>query len=278
MTKNKKKAIPPPVLTAGARLVDTHCHLDMDAYGDDLDQVLCRARAAGVGRVITIGIDVASSRAAVALAQQHRGIFAAVGVHPHHVAEVDDRAYAELRQLAAHPRVVAYGEVGMDGVKGYVPLDLQRDHFRRQVVLAKELGLPLIVHDRETHAEVLAILQEAAPFPAGGVMHCFSGDAALAREVLALGFYVSVPGVVTFNNAAVLQEVVAAVPLNALLVETDGPFLAPAPWRGKRNEPAHVLYTAAKVAAVKGVSLDEVARQTTANAESLFGLAEGEQG
>lgn len=274
MGNKKKKEFILPTLAAGLQLVDTHCHLDMGKYEADLAQVLARSAAAGVGRVVTIGIDLASSRAAVALAEQYRGVFAAVGVHPHHVAETSATDYSELRQLASHPRVVAYGEIGMDGVKGYAPLDLQRQHFCRQVALAKELALPLIVHDRETHEEVLAILREAAPFPAGGVMHCFSGDAGLARAVMELGFYVSIPGVVTFNNAAMLHEVVAAVPLDALLVETDGPFLAPVPRRGKRNEPAYVLFTAEKVAEIKGITLDEVARRTTANAETLFGLAE----
>ncbi|MDH5297781.1 MAG: TatD family hydrolase [Desulfobulbaceae bacterium] len=271
----KKQDIPLPVLSPGVHLVDTHCHLDMEHYGADQQEVVERARAAGVRRVITIGIDLASSRAAVALAERLPGVFAAIGVHPHHVAETNDSTYEELRRLASHAKVVAYGEVGMDGVKGYVPLDLQRRHFCQQVALAKELALPLIVHDRETHDDILSILRQAAPFPAGGVMHCFSGDAALATAVMELGFYVSIPGVVTYNNAAMLQEAVAAVPLDALLVETDGPFLAPVPRRGRRNEPGNVLYTAQKVAEIKGVTLDEVARRTTANAETLFGLTEG---
>ncbi len=271
----KKKEIPLPVLPVGIEVIDTHCHLDMSRYQDDLEEVLDRACKAGVRRMITIGIDLASSRAAVALAAAHDGVFAAVGVHPHHVAETNADAYQELRELAKNPQVVAYGEVGMDAVRNYAPLPLQMEHFRRQVVTAKELNLPLIVHDRETHVEIMTVLAEEAPFPASGVMHCFSGDADLARRVVEMGFYVSIPGVVTFNNAAMMQEAVAAVPLDRLLVETDGPFLAPEPYRGRRNEPVYVLYTAQKVAELKGVTLEELSRQTTANAERLFGLKEG---
>ena len=271
MTK-KKKEIPLPVLSAGLEIIDTHCHLDMERYQADMDEVLGRAESAGVRRILTIGIDLASSRAAVRLAEAYQGVFAAVGVHPHHVAETGDDAYRELRALAAHPRVVAYGEVGMDAVRNYAPLGVQREHFRRQVGFARELGLPLIVHDRETHEEIMTVLEEAAPMQAGGVMHCFSGDADLALRVVRMGFYVSIPGVVTFANAAMMQEAVEAVPLERLLVETDGPYLAPEPKRGRRNEPAYVLYTAQKIAEIKGLALDEVARQTTANAERLFGF------
>ena len=271
MAKNKKD-IPLPVLPEGVEVIDTHCHLDMERYQADLLDVLDRARDAGVRRMLTIGIDLKSSRAAVALAEAHQGVFAAVGVHPHHIADTSEADYLELEKLAAHPRVVAYGEIGMDAVRNYAPLAQQQEHFQRQVEMAKELNLPLIVHDRETHDEIMKVLEAAAPFPAGGVMHCFSGDADLALRVVEMGFYVSIPGVVTFNKAEAMQEAAAAVPLGRLLVETDGPFLAPVPKRGRRNEPAYVLYTAQKVAEIKGVSLEELARQTTVNAEKLFGL------
>lgn len=273
MTK-KKKDIPLPVAPPGVSLVDTHCHLDMVAYGDDLDAVLVRAAQAGVRQVLTIGIDLESSREAVSLAARHPGVYAAVGIHPHHVEGVGEQAYTELRALAAQPRVVGYGEIGMDLVKEYAPASLQVEHFRLQVRLARELALPLIIHDREAHDQVLTVLREEGPFPAGGVMHCFSGDTTLAQEVLALGFYISVPGVVTFAKADMLQAAVRTTPLDRLLVETDGPFLAPVPRRGKRNEPAYVLYTAQKVAELKETELAVVARITTANAHRLFGLKE----
>jgi TatD DNase family protein len=228
--------------------------------------------AAGVTRIISVGIDLESSRSAIALAEQHEGIYATVGVHPHNVAELSEVDYAELRGLCGHAKVVAYGEIGLDYVKNYAPVALQKEHFSRQVALAKELQLPLVVHDREAHEDIMEILETAGPFPAGGVMHCFSGDAAFARRVLALGFHISIPGVVTFAKAEMLHEAVREIPLGSLVLETDGPFLAPVPKRGRRNEPQLMLFTAQKVAELKGVSLEEVARQTTINAVHLFGL------
>jgi len=271
-TKTKKTEIPLPVPGHGAELIDTHCHLDMSAYEADFEAVLARALAAGVTRIISVGIDLESSRRAIALAEQHEGIYATVGVHPHNVAELGEEDYAELKALCRHAKVVAYGEIGLDYVKNYAPIALQKEHFGRQVAVAKELQLPLVVHDREAHDDIMEILEAVGSFPAGGVMHCFSGDAAFARRVLALGFHISIPGVVTFAKAEMLHEAVREIPLSALVLETDGPFLAPVPKRGKRNEPQLMLFTAQKVAELKGVSLEEVARQTTTNAVRLFGL------
>jgi TatD DNase family protein len=228
--------------------------------------------AAGVTRIISVGIDLESSRRAIGLAEQHQGVHATVGVHPHNVAELSEADYMELRGLCGHPKVVAYGEIGLDYVKNYASVALQKEHFARQVALAKELQLPLVIHDREAHDDIMEMLEGAGPFPAGGVMHCFSGDAIFARRVLALGFYISIPGVVTFAKAEMLQEAVREIPLDSLVLETDGPFLAPVPKRGKRNEPQLMLFTAQKVAELKGISLEEVARQTTMNAVRLFGL------
>ena len=268
----QKPEMPLPVPGHGAVLFDTHCHLDMSAYEADYEAVLARAFAAGVTRIISVGIDLASSRRAIGLAEQHEGIYATVGVHPHNVAELSDGDYAELQTLCRHPKVVAYGEIGLDYVKNYCPVSLQREHFARQVALAKKLLLPLVIHDREAHDEIMEMLEVAGPFPAGGVMHCFSGDAVFARRVLALGFHISIPGVVTFAKAEMLQEAVREIPLGSLVLETDGPFLAPVPQRGRRNEPRLLLFTALKVAELKGVSLEEVARQTTMNGVRLFGL------
>ncbi len=270
----KKTEIPLPVLGNGTVLVDTHCHLDMSTYEADYDAVLAQALAAGVTRIVSVGIDLASSRSAIGLADQHEGIYATVGVHPHNVAELTEADYEALRILCRQPKVVAYGEIGLDYVKNYTPVALQKEHFARQVALARELELPLVVHDREAHDDIMEILESAGSFPAGGVMHCFSGDVVLARRVLALGFHISIPGVVTFAKAEMLQETVREIPLGALVLETDGPFLAPVPQRGKRNEPRLLLFTAQKVAELKGLSLDEVARQTTMNAVQLFGLEE----
>ena len=270
--KKKKKIVPLPQLGSGLSLIDTHCHLDMSAYDDDLDDIIKRAAGAGVNNIITVGIDLPSSSAAVELARRFPGVYATVGVHPHNVNDLGDNDYDLLRKLVKQDKVVAYGEIGIDCVKDYAPIALQKKHFEKQVALAKELNLPLIIHDREAHVEVMEILQAAAPFPAGGVMHCFSGDTVLALAVLDLGFMISIPGVVTFNKAEMLQAAVQAVPLDAIILETDGPFLSPVPKRGKRNEPESMLYTAQKVAELKNVTLDEVARQTTANAVKLFNL------
>ena len=268
----RKIEMPLPILGNEAKLIDTHCHLDMSAYEADFEAVLARALAAGVSRIISVGIDLASSRRAISLAERHQGLYATVGVHPQDVADLGEADYAELQTLCRHAKVVAYGEIGLDYVKNFCPVALQKAHFARQIALAKELQLPLVVHDREAHADIMEILEAAGPFPAGGVMHCFSGDAAFARRVLALGFHISIPGVVTFAKAEMLHDAVREIPLGSLVLETDGPFLAPAPYRGKRNEPRLMLYTAQKVAELKGVSLEEVARQTSVNAVRLFGL------
>lgn len=272
--KNKKD--PLPTLSPGITVVDSHCHLDMAAYDADREEVINSALAAGVGRLITIGIDLESSRMAVELAERHPAVFATVGVHPHNVAELTNSGHEEFRTLAVHNKVVAYGEIGLDFVKLYNPPNLQLIHFRRQVKLARELHLPLIIHDREAHQEIMEVLEKEAPFPAGGVMHCFSGDPELADRVLALGFHISIPGVVTFNKAATLQEVTRTVPISSLILETDAPFLAPVPWRGRRNLPSYVLYTARKIAELKDIPLDDLARQTTENAVKLFNLEKAE--
>lgn len=269
---NKKEPVY-PVLPVGCRLVDTHCHLDMNAYQNDLEQVLDTAAARGIGRIITVGIDPASSRRAVALAEKYSGVFATVGIHPHNLGELTDESLAGLRELAAHPKVVAFGEIGMDLHYDYFPAELQRGCFAQQVALAREMALPLVIHDRDAHDQVLAVLREGGPFPNGGVMHCFSGDAALAEAVLELGFYVSVPGVVTFAKSLQLQEAIGYTPLERLLLETDGPYLAPEPRRGRRNEPALLLFTAARVAELKGITLEELAIATTDNAARLFRLS-----
>jgi TatD DNase family protein len=253
-------------------LIDTHCHLDMREYNADLSGVLARSREVGVTHIVTIGIDLDSSLRAIEIAERYPDVSAAVGIHPHSVGSVTKEEYRRLIEMAAHPKVVGYGEIGLDYVKKYAPVEDQRDHFARQLSVAKELGLPVILHDREAHNDVLHILKELQPFPAGGVMHCYSGDYLLAEEVLALGFHISIPGIVTFKNAAVLQEVAARIPLSAMLLETDGPYLAPMPNRGKRNEPAFLIYIAQKIAELRSCSLAEVCRQTTENARSLFRL------
>ena len=269
----KKPTNPLPSLPAGITAVDTHCHLDMAAYDNDRDQVIAEASRNGVGRMLTIGIDLVSSTRAVSLADRYPGVYAAIGVHPHNAAATEDNCYQQLKKLASHPKVVAYGEIGLDFVKKYAPVQEQMTQFRKQIRIAKELRLPLIIHDRGAHTETMQILMDESPFPDGGVMHCFSGDAKLAAEVIDLGFHISVPGIVTYKNGTMLQEVVRKVELGAILLETDGPFLTPVPERGKRNRPALVLHTARKIAELKAISLAEVVRRTTMNAEALFSLS-----
>ncbi len=263
-----------PVLAEGAQLVDSHCHLDMASYAGDLEAVLERARQHKVAAIITIGIDPASSKAAVRLAQQHPEIWASAGIHPHDLQTVSDSTFAELFEFIEKNRawIVGYGEIGLDYAKQRSEPDLQRRHFQIQLEMAKNLNLPVIIHDRDAHQDTLDLLRECGPFPAGGVMHCFSGDYHFAGKILDLGFFISIPGIVTFKNAADLRQVAAEIPLSSLLLETDGPFLAPHPWRGKRNEPSYVLHTAACVAALRGISLSLLARATTANAVALFDL------
>lgn len=266
----KKKRKPLPSLAEPHYFIDTHCHLDMDRYNDDVSEVIDRAKDAGVSTIMTIGIDLASSMRVVELCSTHKNVYGAVGIHPHYAPECDDAALDQLRKLAKTAKIVAYGEIGIDRYRDYAPIEKQVEAFDMQLHLARELNLPVIIHDRDAHDEILTILKEHAPFPAGGVIHCFSGDKKVAQQFLELGFHLSIPGVVTFKKAFELQEATASIPLERLLLETDGPFLAPEPFRGKRNEPAYVLYTAEKVAKLHNISLEALADATSKNAEDLF--------
>ena len=263
-------------------LVDTHAHLMDPAFADDLPEVLRRASAAGVGAMICVGYDVASSVAAVRLAERHPQILAAVGIHPNSSGAAGPRAFDEVRRLAGHPRVVGIGETGLDRYRKRTPIDVQRDWFARHLDLAAERGLPVIVHNRqadEDTAEMLSTwasaLDASAPRQAGsapvrGVLHCFSGDTAMLRAGLRAGFMVSIAGPVTYSNARDLPARVCEAPLDRLVVETDCPYLPPTPHRGQRNEPAYVQLTAARVAEIHGLSLAKIERATTANARRLF--------
>ncbi len=237
-------------------LIDTHAHLDL--LEGDLAQVLQRAEDAGVAGVVTIGIDVKSSRRAVELAHTFHQVRAVVGMHPHDASDLNEAALRELRRLAGDPRVVGIGETGLDFYRNLSPRSEQERAFRSLLDLARELALPVVVHDREAHADALRILEEYAPFDGKLVMHCFSGDLEMARAVLDLGGYVSVAGPVTFHNASKLQEVVRALPLERLLIETDCPFLSPHPFRGKPNSPERLVLIAEKVAELKGITVEEL--------------------
>jgi len=252
---------------------DTHAHLHFPDFATDLDAVLARARAAGVGGILTIGTDVETSRAAIAIAAREPDVWAAVGVHPHDAATADDATLAEIERLAAEPRVVAVGEIGLDFFRNLSPREAQARCFEHLLRLGRRIRKPVLLHCRDAHAEMLAILSAIGIGEAGGIMHCFSGDAEIARRCLDLGLTISIAGPVTYPNAKTLPEVVRLVPSDRLVVETDSPYLPPQPWRGQRNEPAYVAVTAARVAELRGERVEDLAPVMTANARRLFGLA-----
>ena len=241
---------------------------------ENLDETVSSAAACGVHGIITVGIDYPSTCRAIAIAGRFPHVWATAGIHPHNVSGADRQTYEQLGELLSDRtnKIVGYGEIGLDYAKKYAPVDLQVKEFTYQISLAKELNLPVIIHDRDAHEDTLRILKKQAPYPMGGVMHCFSGDLKFARRVIDLGFHISIPGIVTFNKSETLQEVARKIPMDHIILETDGPFLAPVPYRGKTNRPEYLGFTAQKVAELQGMTLDEVAGKTTANARSLFNL------
>ncbi len=257
-------------------LIDTHVHLDDPRYNPDREAVFQRAEEAGVGAFITIGCDLSSSTAAVELATTRPNVYATVGVHPHEVKRIEPHWYEELRRLAQQPKVVAFGEIGLDYHYNHSPRDIQRQQFREQVTLAKSLQLPLVIHTREAQEDTMTILREEHAESVGGVFHCFSGDPWLAKEALDLGFYLSFSGIITFKNATLLREVMCTVPDDRILIETDAPYLTPIPFRGKRNESSYVKYVAEQIAELKypnsSTRLSQISELTTNNAKRLFNL------
>ena len=251
-------------------LVDTHAHLQMPDFAADLEEVLGRARSAGVAWILTVGTDLASSRRAVELARRHPMLRAAVGVHPHEAASVGPETLAELECLARGEGVAAVGETGLDYYRDLSPRRLQREAFLEHLDLARRCDLPVVIHCREAYDDLPALVREAAPAGLKGVCHCFSGDRRAAETLIGMGLCISFTGTITFPNARRLREVVRAVPLERTLVETDCPYLAPQARRGRRNEPANVRMVAAEVARIHGVTLEAVAAATTAAAEALF--------
>jgi TatD DNase family protein len=255
-------------------IIDTHCHLDFPDLAVQLPDVLARARGIGVVAMICIGSgkDLGNARAAVALAAQERDVFAAVGIHPHDVGTMTEADWQALDELARAPRVVGIGETGLDYHYDHSPRDAQRDAFRRFIRLARQVRLPVICHIRDAHEEAARILADEGAGEVGGVIHCFTGGPADARRYLDLGLHLSLSGILTFKNAQPIRDAASAAPLDRLMVETDAPFLAPVPHRGKQNEPAFVLETLTCLAGLRGLSIDETAALTTANARRLFAL------
>lgn len=251
--------------------IDTHTHLDFDRFDTDREEVIRRAHDANVAAMITIGIDHKTSLAAVKIAEEHTNIYAAVGVHPHDAANMTDEEFDDICSLLSHPKVVAIGEIGLDYHYDYSPRDVQRRVFRRFLDVAKEEQMPVIIHTREADEDILATIKEKARDNWQGVFHCFSGNEQMAKRVLELGFTISFTGTVTFKNSD-SAAVAASVPLDRLMIETDCPFLAPIPKRGKRNEPAFVVHVAEKIADTKQMPIEEFAQATTLNALRLFNI------
>ena len=252
-------------------LVDSHCHLDFPDFADDLDGIVARAEQAGVGRMVTISTRVRRLAQLLAIAERFPNVYASVGTHPHHAHEELDITTADLVAQSRHPKVVAIGEAGLDYFYDTSPRDAQEQGFRAHVAAARETGLPLVIHSRDADADMTRILEEETgkgAFPA--VLHCYTGGRELAMRAAALGLYVGFTGILTFKKSDALRAIAAELPADRILVETDAPYLAPGPFRGKRNEPAYVVETAKTLAATRGVSQDAIARQTTENFFRLF--------
>lgn len=253
-------------------LIDSHAHLEMPDFRRDLNEVLQRAQDSGVQFIFTVGTEQRDWKRALEIAQSYSWIYAILGVHPHNAKEIDEKTYSILKNLCKHEKVRAFGEIGLDFFRNHSPRNIQLQRFREQIALARELKLPIVVHDREAHQETLEILRSEKGWENGGVIHCFSGDAEMAKACIDMGFYISIPGSLTYKNAGPYHEMVKKLPLDSLLIETDAPFLTPVPFRGKRNEPGYVRYTAQKISEIKQVPFEKVAEATTQNALKVFRL------
>ena len=250
-------------------LIDSHCHLDFPELSENLPQLLATMRENGVGYAVCIGVRLEEAPRVLALAQAHPQILASVGLHPE-TTDAREPTVADLVALASHPRVIAIGETGLDYYWHKDQPEWQRERFRTHIRAALEIGKPLVVHNREASADTLRLIAEEGAARVGGILHCFSENWEVAQRALALGFYLSLSGIVTFKNALPLKEVARRIPLDRLLVETDSPYLAPVPFRGKINQPGYVRYVAEEIARLRGISVEEVAAATTANFQRLF--------
>jgi TatD DNase family protein len=244
----------------------------MPEFRGDLEEVIQRAQHSGIEYVFTVGTEKKDWGRTLEIANSNPSVYAILGVHPHNAKEIDGQIYPILRELCRNERVKAYGEIGLDFYRNLSPRDVQIKRFREQIGLARELQLPIVIHDREAHQETVEILRSEKAGECGGIIHCFSGDDEMAKACLEMGFYISIPGSITYKNAERYWEIVRKIPLESLLVETDAPFLTPIPFRGKRNEPSFVRFTAQKLAEIKGVSFEKVAEMTSENALRVYKL------
>ncbi|RYG72704.1 TatD family deoxyribonuclease [Lentibacillus lipolyticus] len=255
-------------------LVDTHVHLNVEQFAEDREETIQRAFEAGVHYMVVVGFNRETIPLALELAEQYETIYAAVGWHPVDAIDMRDEDLEWIEELTAHPKVVAIGEMGLDYHWDKSPKDVQKDVFRKQIGLAKKVGMPIIIHNREATEDIIEVLQEENAKDVGGIMHCYNDDAKYVPTFLDMNFYISLGGPVTFKNATLPKDVAVEVPLDRLLVETDAPFLAPHPNRGKRNEPAYVKLVAEKIAELRGMPFDEVSRITTENAFAFFQIGD----
>jgi TatD DNase family protein len=253
-------------------IIDSHAHLDMEEFNEDLEAVIERAVDGGIERIITIGIDPESTVKAIDIASRYSFIYATAGVHPHDAERATDEVLLELQSLAKNKKIVAWGEIGLDFFRNRASREKQLKAFNTQLEIAHELDLPVIIHNREADKETIEILKAHRNGIHKGVIHCFSSDYDTALTFIDMGFYISIPGVVTFANAGKLKDVVKRIPLDRMIVETDCPFLAPVPNRGKRNEPLYVTYTARMIAELRGITFEEVAEVTTINSKNLYNI------
>lgn len=254
-------------------LFDTHAHINADQFAEDLEEVLKRAKDAGVTNIVVVGFDRPTITKAMDLINKYDNIYGCIGWHPVDAIDCREEDLQWIEDLCAHPKIVALGETGLDYHWDKSPKEVQHELFRKQIRLAKKLKLPIMIHNRDATEDCIRILKEEKAEDVGGIMHCFSGDADTALEIINMNFYVSLGGPVTFKNAKLPKEVAKVVPLDKLLIETDCPYLAPHPFRGKRNEPAYVKLVAEQIAELKGVTFEEIADVTTKNAKKLFGIS-----
>jgi len=253
-------------------LFDTHVHLNAQQFSEDLNEVIDRARMEGVQYMVVVGFDRPTIIKAMELIEEYDFIYASIGWHPVDAIDMRDEDLEWIEELARHPKVVAIGEMGLDYYWDKSPKEVQQEVFRKQIQLAKKVKLPIVIHNREATADIVTILKEESAAEVGGIMHCFSGSVEVAKECVEMNFYISLGGPVTFKNAKKPKEVAQEIPLNKLLIETDCPYLAPHPYRGKRNEPSYVKLVAEQIAELKGLSYEEVSQVTTENAKILFGI------
>ena len=251
-------------------LFDSHAHYEDERFDEDRDELLSSLPSEGVKYIANVGCSVKGSRFAIELADKYEHVYAVIGVHPHEAEELNDESLAEIEKMASHKKVVAIGEIGLDYHYDFAPRDVQRSAYRRQMELARKLGLPVCIHDREAHAECVAMAKEFSDVP--GVFHCYSGSLETAQELIKIGYMIGFTGVITFKNARKFEPIIASLPMDRIMIETDCPYLAPEPFRGKRNSSEYVYRVAEKIADVKCISVEEAAMITTENAKRFYGI------